>query len=156
MIMRYRMPLLYLLFLSVTVSTTAIAGSKTKSYIPDKGVGEFIISTLDLASFRNSLGPRREPGDHTFADLGMEPTSRSRDGVVFESNDWRYRIQVLERGDFNGDGIEDLKLCFQDRARDGTYSVQTPLLVSRYDSAGYLVALAFDLIETPTCKRIHE
>ncbi|MBS63626.1 hypothetical protein [Salinisphaera sp.] len=147
-----------LLFFALLASTSAdsIASSETTSYIPQEKIDEFIVSTLDLASFRNSLGPRREPGDHTFADLGMEPTSRATDGVVFESNDWRYRIQVLERGDFNQDGIEDLKLCFQDRALDGSYNVQTPLLVSRYDSAGYLVALAFDLIETPGCNRIHE
>ena len=133
-----------------------MASSETTSYIPQEKIDEFIVSTLDLASFRNSLGPRRDLGDRTFADLDMEPTNRSRDGVVFESDDWQYRIQVLERGDFNQDGIEDLKICFQDRAKDGTYDVQTPLLVSRYDSAGYLVALAFDLVETPACKRIQE
>ena len=147
-----------LLFLVLLVSTTAdsVASSETTTYIPQEQIDEFIVTTLDLASFRNSLGPRRKPGEHTFADLGMAPTGRSEDGVVFESDDWQYRIRVLERDDFNQDGIEDLKLCFQDRARHGNYNVQTPLLVSRYDSAGYLVALAFDSAEPPGCNRIHE
>jgi len=54
-------------------------------------------------------------------------------------------VSWLHRDNINKDGIEDLEVCFTDRAKQGTYSTQQALLVTRYSSSSYVVALRFEV-----------
>lgn len=129
-----------LLFLPVRASTS-------DSYFPQKGLGDVLSNRFDLATIRSSLGPRRTPATRTFSDFGMKPTQSTDDAVVFlNPGHWLYELRVVARGDFNGDGIEDLKVCFVDRALNGgTYDAAEGLLLTRYSSDGYVLALSFSL-----------
>lgn len=62
-----------------------------------------------------------------------------------DNDDWYYELRVLRRADINGDGLEDLDVCWIDRAKGGTYSSQQSLLVTRYSPSAYAVALKYEV-----------
>ncbi len=123
----------------------AYAAVPAVSHIPAQGLGELLARQFDLASIRSSFGPKRGPGKNTFAALGLQPSLAQDDKVVFDSPQWYYSMTVLRRGDFNNDGIEDLEVCFVDRAKQGSYNAQRALLVTRYQPHAMLVALAYGM-----------
>lgn len=58
----------------------------------------------------------------------------------------RYELKIVGRRDVNGDGIEDLEVCFVDRALNGgSYDTSKGLLITRYSADGYAVALSYSL-----------
>lgn len=117
------------------------------SYFPKSGLGQFLAQNFDLASIRSSLGPRRTPAQRTFADFGMKPSKATDETLVFDqAGHWLYQMDIVGRRDVNGDGIEDLEVCFLDRARNGgSYHASQGLLVSRYSADSYALALNFKL-----------
>lgn len=117
------------------------------SYFPDRDVGQFLADKFDLASIRSSLGPRRSSAQRTFADLGIKPSTVTKDAVVFLSEgDWYYELRVVGRRDVNGDGVEDLEVCFYDRALNGgSYDTAEGLLITRYSKNSYALALSYSL-----------
>ena len=117
------------------------------SFFPNKNLGKFLAEKFDLASIRSSFGPRRSPALRTFADFGMKPSRATDDYLVFESpGGWFYELKVVSRRDVNSDGIEDLEVCFIDRALNGgSYHTSSGLLITRYSADSYAVALSFSL-----------
>lgn len=117
------------------------------SFFPKQDLGAFLADKFDLASIRSSLGPRRSPALRTFADFGMKPSKATDDALVFElPGDWRYELKIVGRRDVNKDGIEDLEVCFVDHALDGrTYDTSKGLLITRYSSTSYAIALSYSL-----------
>lgn len=134
------------------ISAAALLGftAKTKaevvSHLPQSGIGQLIVDRLDITSFRNSLGPRRSPGQRYFADIGLKPISVNDNLVDLSEPDWKHTIRITERRDVNSDGIEDLVLVWVDHSNSGNYIGADTLLVTRYTANGDLIALAF----TPT------
>lgn len=96
---------------------------------PVRDVAMFIFDRLDLSTFRNSTGPRREPQQRTFRDLGILPTRVTDTHIVSEDNNWYYEVEILGQRDFNGDGVEEVAICFRDEAKRGSYRTQSPLLL---------------------------
>lgn len=133
--------------LALLVLTSAVEAASLVSYFPKKDLGLFLANTFDLASIRSSLGPRRSPALRTFADFGMTPSKATADALVFEtSGEWLYELKIVARRDANGDGIEDLEVCFIDRALNGgTYDTSSGLLITRYSADAYAVALSYSL-----------
>ena len=117
----------------------------TQTFFPEKDLAQFLVENLDLSTFRNSLGPRRSEARRTFATLGIVPTQVQTDSVVLEDNAWFYSLRILRRTDINRDGFEDLEVCFTDRAKQGTYSTQQALLITRYSASSYAVALKYEV-----------
>lgn len=117
------------------------------SHFPQKDLGLFLANKFDLASIRSSFGPRRSPAQRTFADFGMKPSKATEDALVFETpGEWRYEMKIVGRRDVNKDGIEDLEVCFTDRALNGgTYDTSKGLLITRYSAEDYAVALSYSL-----------
>nr|WP_314543417.1 hypothetical protein [uncultured Massilia sp.] len=116
------------------------------SYFPEHDLGRFLAQHFDLASIRSSLGPRRTPQLHTFADLGMMPTTATDDLLEFDTPDWFFQLRITGRRDVNKDGIEDLEACFVDQGRNGaSYNTQQSLLISRYAAQGPAVALNYSV-----------
>ena len=110
---------------------------------------------LDLTTFRNSTGGQRNPVNHFFSGLGIHPTRRSDSVATHDGEEWRYTVHVLARRDFNGDGVEEVAICFTDQARNGgTYNAQSPLLLQLVDRRA--IALGFEIdgmAEAETCPR---
>jgi hypothetical protein len=129
------------LFIATACPMLAVAAEP--SVWPTSNLATFVFQHLDLTTFRNSTGPRRRSGQRFFVDLGIKPTRASETEAVSESGDWTYSIKVLARRDFNGDGVQEVAICFADTASQGTYNVQQPLLVQMLE--GRAVAIAFDI-----------
>ncbi len=140
-----RMKKLIALVTMTLLPVAASAAAPVVSHFPAQGLGELLARQFDLASIRSSLGPSRGPGKNTFASLGIKPSLTEDRKVVFDSPEWFYSMTVLRRGDFNKDGIEDLEVCFVDRAKQGSYNAQKALLVTRYARDAMPVALAFSM-----------
>lgn len=123
----------------------AAYAAPASSYFPSKEVGRFLADKFDLASIRSSLAQRRTATKRTFSDLGLRPAKATDDVLVIDNpGDWRYELRIAGRGDVNGDGIEDLEVCFIDRAQNGgTYNNTQGLLLTRYSADAYAVALSF-------------
>lgn len=134
-----------LLVLASVAAMPAANAQPVESFFPDRGIGHFLAEQFDLASIRSSFGQRRTPAKRTFAAFGMEPTKATDDILEFEDPTWYYGIRVLRRADINHDGIEDLEICFVDKAKEGTYDAQQPLLVTRYSASTYAVAISYQV-----------
>lgn len=132
--------------------TNTVNAASMVSYFPHKDLGQFLADKFDLASIRSSFGPRRSPQLRTFADFGMQPTTATDHEVVFDTpGDWLYALKIMARRDVNGDGIEDLEVCFHDRALNGgTYDTSKGLLITRYSAGGYAVAFNNSACEEQT------
>ncbi len=72
-----------------------------------------VVEKLDVTSFRNSIGPRRQGGKHTFRDYGFVLIqSGDRRAVVREAGGpWEFIITLL--------GSEPVTICLEDKARNG-------------------------------------
>lgn len=129
------------------VLTNSLQAAPLVSHFPKKNLGLFLATKFDLASIRSSFGPRRSPALRTFADFGIQPSKATEDVVVFETaGEWRHELRIVGRRDANDDGIEDLEVCFTDRALNGgTYDTSKGLLVTRYSADSYAIALSFGL-----------
>lgn len=140
-------PLLVSGLLGCLVLMNTVQATPLVSYFPSKNLGQFLAEKFDLASIRSSFGPRRTSSQRTFADFGMKPTKATEELLVFNSpGDWLYELKIVGRRDVNHDGIEDIEVCFVDRALNGgTYDSSQRLLVTRYSAADYAVALSFSL-----------
>lgn len=133
-------------FISILV-LGPVQAATGESYFPTKDLGRLLAEKFDLATIRSSFGPRRTPAKRTFTDFDMKPSQLADDFVVFSMpGDWLYELRVVARGDFNRDGIEDLKVCFVDHALNGgSYDAAHGLLLTRYSGDGYVIALSFSL-----------
>ncbi len=123
----------------------AVHAAPPTSFFPQRELGKFLAENFDLASVRSSFGPRRTPDLRTFADFGLSPTRSGDDVLEFDGERWFYQLRVLRRGDLNNDGIEDLEVCFTDRAKGGSYDTRKAFLVSRYSDETYAVALNYEV-----------
>ncbi|MDQ1920606.1 hypothetical protein [Massilia pseudoviolaceinigra] len=113
------------------------------SFFPQLELGRFLADNFDLASVRSSLGSRRTPELRTFTDFGMVPTRSGDDVVAFDGERWFYQLRVVRRADINNDGIEDLEVCFTDRAKGASVDSSQSLLISRFSDETYAVALHY-------------
>jgi|TARA_E500000178_G_scaffold197533_1_gene195553 hypothetical protein len=123
---------------------TEPALSPQPSLIPEQGLEYFVYERLDLASFRNSFGPLRSQSIRYFCDLGIAPTKAAKGLLEIEMSDWYYRVRVINRGDFNRDGLEDLYIEFIDAAKHGSYQRTDLYLITRYHADSDLIAIAFE------------
>ena len=133
--------------LACLVLTSSVQAAPLVSYFPKKDLGQFLADQFDLASIRSSFGPRRSPAQRTFSDFGMKPSKATDDILVFDTpGAWFYEMKIVSRRDLNKDGIEDLEVCFIDRALNGgTYHTSTGFLITRYSADGYALALSHSL-----------
>ncbi|MFM7025222.1 MAG: hypothetical protein ACKOWC_04080 [Limnohabitans sp.] len=127
------------------VLTAQVSHAAGQTFFPNQDLAQFLVLKLDLATFRNALGPRRTETRRTFAELGIAATQAQPDAVVLETEDWQFRLKVLRRTDINRDGLEDLALCFTEEARRGSYFAQQALLVTRFSHSSYAVALKYEI-----------
>jgi hypothetical protein len=138
---------LFLCGLASLVLASAAHSAPVVSYFPKQDLGRLLAEQFDLASIRSSFGPRRTSAQRTFSDFGMKPSKATDDDLVFDTpGDWFYEMIIVNRRDANGDGIEDLEVCFIDKALNGgSYNTAQSLLITRYSKNSYATALSFSV-----------
>ncbi len=131
------------------------AQTATLSYLPKSHIEQFVVQNFDITSIRASTGPKRQLGDRHFSNLGVRVARIETNHIALNLDGWRYDIRILERRDINGDGIEDIAICFTDDGRDagGSYYTVDPYVLTRYSRNGPLIAIAFDPGERDSCRR---
>lgn len=92
-----------------------------------------VIAHLDLTSFPNSIGPRREPGKKSFADYGFTEVELTPDGAMLYRPDhgWMMYFRILKQD------RSPMQICFGDRGlqrpqdvRAPSYNAQSALAIS--------------------------
>jgi hypothetical protein len=106
-----------------------------------------VIARLDMRSFPNSIGPRRQPDKVTLADYGVTLVEAGDDGWVHvwaPDRSWVRSFRLLETGP---DGPT---VCFVDDAQGGaTYFARRAYRLSEADG-GYLQATPVEREDCPT------
>ncbi|MBA16270.1 MAG: hypothetical protein CMN73_07925 [Sphingomonas sp.] len=89
-----------------------------------------VAERLDVTSFPNSIGPRREADKHRFADYGFTEIADDAGTAELTSADgeWVFRIRVL------GASGDTIRICVLDRALNGgSYFTVKPVEISEGD-----------------------
>jgi hypothetical protein len=119
-------------------SESTTAAVEARSEPTTRAIGDAIIDRLDLTSFDNSVGPRREANKRTFSDYGFTMVERTEKGARLyrQEGGWMMGFDVLSASPTS------VQLCFVDSAlmRPGdigrpSYDARSALLVSRGESA---------------------
>lgn len=139
--------LIIALFFLVALSPASLFASESvRSYFPHNNIPKFLVMHLDLASFRSSLGPSLEVGKETFYELGIKAWTFTQNKAINDTAGWYYKIHVIKVEDVNGDGIEDVEICFSDKAiNGGTYNTQEPVLITKYSESTPAIAIKYEV-----------
>lgn len=93
-----------------------------------------IIAKLDITTFPNSIGPRREPTKHTFADYGFTRIAKKPGGAFLSETDggWQMSFDIIA---VTPDAID---VCFHDQgltrpgdAHGPSYNATSALRIAR-------------------------
>jgi len=125
-----------ILTLSFSLTNAYADGSASKLVLQQ------IIDKLDMTSFRNSIGPRREEGKYTLKEYGASKISfNGKIAVVHTQDDsWQYTITLLD---------EESKICFEDQAMNsGSYHSQNAYILIE-DKSGFFKASPIEDTECP-------
>jgi len=106
---------------------------------------KLIYEKLNLSTFRNSTGPSRDKGDKYFSDLNLPLSKVTDNSLIVETEDWIYTITILKVKDFTKDGVTDIAVCFNDKAKFATYNSQQPILITQLKENSDYVALKFEV-----------
>lgn len=133
----------YLLAL-VMVAPASAEPARLVTHFPEHDVSRFLFTHFDIATIRSPLNPARSADQRSFASVLPAPTRFEPDMFEVDAFGWVYRMRILDRGDFNRDGVEDLVACFESRAMLGSYNASQLLLVTRYSEHTPAVAIRFE------------
>ena len=118
------------------------AQSSTETYF-SKPYGSLLTRKLDLQTLASSLKQQLNSGPQTLKDLNFKNIKDEQNSIIIDASDWYYRINILARGDFNHDGIEDLLIEFIDQAMQGNYFSHSTLILERKTFSGFISALPY-------------
>jgi len=77
-----------------------VDGVAVKTYFQANELEPFLVQSLDLATFRNSLSPRRHETHQPFAMLAIAPTKILPGRVVFDGDVWCSPLPVIRHAEF--------------------------------------------------------
>jgi hypothetical protein len=117
-------------FLAIAAAALGMSGPAFANAAEEQAI-DAVIANLDLASFPNSVGPRRILGKTTFADYGFVHVRKSTSGAELTSDDptWLMNFRILSNSS------KEMRLCFGDRGlgppgeRAPSYNSTSALLV---------------------------
>jgi hypothetical protein len=119
-------------------ATVAVSSDRIERELIDQ-----VIAKLDLTSFPNSTGPRREPGKKTLADYGfvvVEPTPRGAQ-LYLADRGWMMAFVILQATP------STVEICLYDRglrkagdAFGPSYDARSALTLTRTDDGRYVAS----------------
>lgn len=116
-------------------------GSKEK---PSINYGNEIAAKLDLSSFPSSLNRRARKGNLTLLNLGSNELTIEQSFVSLDTDEWTFTIELAASTDLNNDNIDDLIIWVYDKAKFGSYSTYTTLVVPIYNDNQKLLATPYN------------
>jgi hypothetical protein len=108
-----------------------------------------VVRNLDVTSFPNSIGPRREPGKMRLRDYGfvkIEPRGRAVDVFEQPKRDWLFSVRVLH--DF---GPRKTICLIDQNVGGGTYHTVEPIEIKRGRDGLYRATKR--RLDEPACPR---
>ena len=135
------------LCLTVSILLSCISPSiagEVRDFFPKQNLPQFLAEHFDLSTIRSSFGPKRERGKSAFLTHFYSSPNVDADSITVDTDGWLYQLKVLGVKDENGDGVQDVIVCFKDKANNGgTYNINRPYLITRYSNDMPAIALAF-------------
>src|SRR5262245_31054311 len=115
------------------------------SYLSEHPDVRFVYENLDLRTFRSSLNPSLSKEKYTFRKLGMPVGGVTMQQFSARDHDHTYTLRIADKRDRNGDGLEDIVLCFKDDGETDSRINQQVLLLSRFGWDEPIMALGYAL-----------
>ncbi len=105
---------------------------------PSKGLLLYVVAHLDVTTFRNSIGPRREPGKSSLHEYGFNVihANELNADLINTSINWRMHFEMIKTTD------SYLLICFDDQAiNGGTYHTRNLIKVTPSGHANLLLGI---------------
>ena len=135
-----------LYYLPCVMDVLQVKAKGSKSSLFDGDLSRVITNELDLTTFRSSLRRKLDKNIKTFNALKYEYNYADMQVTVKRSN-WEYVFLLLGKGDYDGDGFEDLIVLFVDQALTSSYYSSSLLLLHKNNSThGWFASDAVELI----------
>lgn len=99
----------------------AIVGNKKIEEGGNTGYGERLATGLDLRSFPSSLFQSLDENKYTLTHFGATELQVGNVFVIYETPDWRYKVEVIASLDINHNDKADWVIWLSDEAKNGNY-----------------------------------
>lgn len=93
-----------------------------------KSRGELLARYLVVDSYPSSLYQKTDDKHNTLTSLLGDSLVIQPNGVVSDTNDWYYELQVVAIADIDNNGQEDWLIWLTDKAKQGNYNVMSLLI----------------------------
>ena len=110
-----------------------------KSCYHHENLAEEIRSHLDLTSCLSSIAGMTVPVGTTFAQFENGRAVAAKGSVDLETDDWSYSIEIVAAADIDRDGFEDIAVLVFDKAKQGSFYVYSPQMLSRTSPDGRIL-----------------
>ncbi|MGD1842826.1 MAG: hypothetical protein ACFB0B_18295 [Thermonemataceae bacterium] len=102
-----------------------------------------IYKHFDLSTIDTSFGPSITDDKKYLSDFyARDEISIHPNRLTIEEEDWFYSFDLKARGDFNNDGIEDIKIEMTDQALKGIYLTICEIVLTKLDEASDVVSIS--------------
>ncbi|QMV14190.1 hypothetical protein Vspart_01442 [Vibrio spartinae] len=101
-----------------------------------------IYNHLDVTSFNSSLMPMRVGNEKHFSDFELLKAKINDNNITIDDDSWTYSITVLKKNKMG------FYACFVDKAKQGSYNTQFPLILRKYGNDYVAIAMRTDVCES--------
>lgn len=118
-----------------------IGNRKLSAGRQDVTFGQALATRLDLRSFPSSLHQMLDKQKHSLNQLDEKAVKAESTAVIYETEDWHYRLDLVATLDVNNNGKADWILWLINEAKSGSYR-QYQTLIAHDVSATDLISAA--------------
>jgi hypothetical protein len=109
----------------------------------DVAFGQALAARLDLRSFPSSLFQTLDEKKHSLSQLDTNAVSVEPTGAAYETNDWRFRLELVATLDVNNNGKPDWVVWLADEAKSGNYRQYQTLIAHDVGDTGSINAVPY-------------
>lgn len=113
----------------------------------NNGSVDLLAAKLDLRSFPSSLGPRLDDKSYTLKSVSGNKLIINEGHVIYNTEEWQYRIELIAVSDINNNKKDDWVLWFSDESKEGNYrGYQTLVIYDIYSEEQVFSAKTYPLL----------
>ncbi len=105
--------------------------------------GQTLAARLDVRSFPSSLFQMLDEQKYSLNQLDAKAIKTDNTAVISETEEWRYRIELVATLDVNNNGKADWLLWLADEAKTGNYRQYQTLVIYDVSDTGLLSAVPY-------------